>query len=45
LAAVEGLQTADDSAVTWSVSDFTLRSLHPALRSGIQKHLDHAHAS
>jgi serine/threonine protein kinase len=45
LTAVEGLQAADDSAVRWSVTDFSLRSLHPALRSGIQKLLEQSHAS
>jgi len=45
LTAVEGLQAADDSAVRWSVTDFSLRSLHPALRSGIEKHLEHSQAS
>jgi serine/threonine protein kinase len=45
LAAVEGLQAADDGAVDWAMTDFALRSLHPALRSGIQKRLDDHRAS
>jgi tRNA A-37 threonylcarbamoyl transferase component Bud32 len=36
VAAVEGLDAADDDAVQWTLSDFTLRTLHPHLRTHIE---------
>jgi hypothetical protein len=39
VAAVEALQQAGKSAATWSVSEFSLRSMHPVLRSGIETYL------
>ncbi|MGD9526417.1 MAG: serine/threonine-protein kinase [Dehalococcoidia bacterium] len=36
LAAIEALRSADPDAVEWTLSDFSVRSLPPALRSGIQ---------
>ncbi len=41
VAAIDGLREAGEAAVAFSVSEFTLRSLHPLLRSGIQTYLDH----
>lgn len=35
LVALEGLQAAEPHQVRWTVTDFVLRSLHPALRSGV----------
>lgn len=35
-AAVEGLAAADDEAVRWTLTDFTVRSLHPHLRKHIE---------
>lgn len=39
-AAVEGLTTASDDAVRWTVTDFTLRSLHPHLREHIEAYFE-----
>lgn len=36
LASIEALRTADREAVKWAISDFSLRSLPPVLRNGIQ---------
>jgi hypothetical protein len=36
LAALEGLRDANSSAVRWSLENFTIRSLHPNLRGGIE---------
>ncbi len=36
LAATEALRTANPDAVEWTLSDFSVRSLPPVLRSGIQ---------
>lgn len=41
IAAVEGLIAASDEAVRWTVTDFTLRSLHPHLRTHIQAYFNH----
>jgi len=41
-AAVEGLIAASDDAVRWTVTDFTLRSLHPHLRNHIQAYFEHS---
>lgn len=41
VAAIDGLREAGEAAVAFSVSEFTLRSLHPVLRGGIQTYLDH----
>lgn len=35
VAVAEGLRAAGETAVEWSVTDFSLRSLHPTLRSSI----------
>jgi hypothetical protein len=35
LTALEGLREASPTAVEWTMSEFTLRSLHPILRNGI----------
>ena len=45
VAAIDGLREAGEAAVTFSVSEFTLRSLHPVLRNGIQTDLNHNQAS
>lgn len=42
IAAVEGLAEASDDAVTWTLSDFTLRSLHPHLREHLASRLGNA---
>jgi serine/threonine protein kinase len=39
VAASDALRQAGESAVTFSVSDFSLRSLHPVLREGISSYL------
>jgi serine/threonine protein kinase len=39
-AAVEGLAAASEDAVRWTVTDFTLRSLHPHLRNHIAAYFD-----
>ncbi|WP_271189797.1 serine/threonine-protein kinase [Dactylosporangium matsuzakiense] len=43
LAALEGLRDAGRSAVHWSFENFTIRSLHPNLRGGIEAILDNEH--
>lgn len=45
VAAIDGLRQAGEQAVAFSVSEFTLRSLHPVLRGGIQTYLNHDQAS
>lgn len=40
LAALEGLRDADLTAVYWSLENFTIRSLHPNLRAGIEALLE-----
>lgn len=45
VAAIDGLREAGDEAAAFSLSEFTLRSLHPVLRSGIQTYLNHNQAS
>jgi hypothetical protein len=40
LAALEGLRVADLTAVYWSLENFTIRSLHPNLRAGIEALLE-----
>jgi serine/threonine protein kinase len=45
VAAVDGLREAGEAVVSFSITDFTLRSLHPVLRTGIQTHLNHSKAS
>ncbi len=42
LAAAEGLQAAEPTAMDWVVTDFTLRSMHPTLRTGIENALEQA---
>ena len=44
VAAVEGLREAGTSAVAWSVTDFSLRSLHPLLRTEIENYLSTSQA-
>ncbi|MHA6631129.1 protein kinase domain-containing protein [Pseudonocardia sichuanensis] len=39
-AAVEGLTAASEGAVRWTVTEFTLRSLHPHLRHHVQNYFD-----
>lgn len=39
-AAVEGLRAASEEAVRWTVTEFTLRSLHPHLREHIQAYFE-----
>jgi eukaryotic-like serine/threonine-protein kinase len=36
LAAVEALQSADSDALAWSISDFALRTLSPAVRANVE---------
>jgi eukaryotic-like serine/threonine-protein kinase len=36
LAAVEALRSVDTEDVTWSITDFTIRTLPPAIRAGIE---------
>jgi len=45
IAAIEGLQAASEDAVSWSVTDFTLRSVPTVLRSEIAQHLNGTKAS
>ena len=45
VAATDALREAGQAAVDFSISDFSLRSLHPVLRSGIQTYLDQINAS
>lgn len=45
VAAIDGLSEAGEAAVAFSVSEFTLRSLHPVLRGGIQTYLNQNQAS
>lgn len=40
IAAIEGLQAASDEAVSWAVTDFTLRSVPAVLRKAVEQHLD-----
>jgi hypothetical protein len=44
VAAADALRQAGGSAVTFSVSDFSLRSLHPVLRKGISAYLSEVEA-
>jgi serine/threonine protein kinase len=39
VAAVEGLREAGSHAVAWSITEFSLRSLHPVLRNGIAAYM------
>jgi eukaryotic-like serine/threonine-protein kinase len=45
MAAFEGLKEAGTSAAAWSITDFSLRSLHPLLRSEIESFLNTSQAS
>ena len=45
VAATDALREAGEAAVDFSISDFSLRSLHPVLRSGIETYLDQISAS
>ena len=45
MAALEGMRDADRAAVAWSVTDFSIRSLHPLLRAEIQNFLNTSQAS
>jgi serine/threonine protein kinase len=45
VAAIDGLREAGKTAVAFSVSEFSLRSLHPVLRGDIQTYLNHTQAS
>jgi eukaryotic-like serine/threonine-protein kinase len=45
LVAVEGLRAVAPSTVRWSINDFSLRSLHPVLRTGIESYVDQEKAS
>lgn len=44
VAATEGLRAAGQNAVEWTFNDFSLRSLHPSLRTGIASFLDQKEA-
>ncbi len=45
VAAIEGLREAGKSAVAWSATAFSIRSMHPVLRSGIEDFLGASPAS